>query len=113
MRVTEIVEPNAPKSPVTPSPKYYSFRDFATPAISIPLRNFLRLERQKTRKIAPKSYSCYRDSVSRAVADRRAYTAKKQSPHRAGEAVFASCERMEVPSCNARSSITAMITSIS
>ena len=79
MRVTEIVEPNAPKSPVTPSPKYYSFRDFATPAISIPLRNFLRLERQKTRKIAPKSYSCYRDSVSRAAADRQVYTGPKSS----------------------------------
>ena len=65
------------KFPVTPSPKYYSFHNFATPAISIPLRNFLRLERRKTGKIAPKSYSCYRNSVSCAAADRKAYTAQK------------------------------------
>ena len=110
--MAEIMEPHVPKSHVIPSPKRYSFPAFATPAISIPLRNFRRLERQKTGKIAPKSYSCHRDSGSRAVADRRAYTAKKQSPHHVGEAVFASCERMEVPSCNARSSITAMVTSI-
>ena len=111
--MTGVMEPHALKSPVTPSPKHYSFRNFATPAISIPLRNFRRLERRKTGKIAPKSYSCHRDSGSRAVADRRVYTAKKQSPHHVGEAVFASCERMEVPSCSARSSITAMVTSIS
>lgn len=65
------------KFPVTPSPKYYSFHNFATPAISIPLRNFRRLERRKTGKIAPKSYSCYRNSVSCAAADRKAYTAQK------------------------------------
>ena len=77
IRVTEVMEPYAAKPHVTPSPKYYSFRDFATPAISIPLQNFRRLERRKTGKIAPKSYSCHRDSVSRAVADRRVYTAPK------------------------------------
>ena len=75
--MTEVMEPYAAKPHVTPSPKYYSFRDFATPAISIPLWNFLRLERRKTGKIAPKSYSCHRDSGSRAVADRRVYTAQK------------------------------------
>lgn len=47
------------------------------PPLSIPLQNFLRLERRKTGKIAPKSYSCQRDSVSCTVADRRRYTAQK------------------------------------
>ena len=75
--MTEIMEPHAPKSPVNPSPKYYSFRDFATPAISIPLQKFRRLERRKTGKNAPKNYSCHRDFASRAVADRRRYTAQK------------------------------------
>ena len=65
------------KFPVTPSPKYYSFHNFATPAISIPLRNFLRLERRKTGKIAPKSYSWNRDSASRAAVDRRVYIVPK------------------------------------
>lgn len=75
--MTEIMEPRAPKSHVTPSPKHYSFRNFATPAISIPLQNFRRLERRKTGKIAPKSYRCYEESAGRAVADRRAYTPRK------------------------------------
>ena len=102
----------------TQNPMYLHLRNTTVsatllPPLSIPLRIFRRLEGRKTGKIAPKSYSCHRDSGSRAVADRRAYTAKKQSPHRAGEAVLASCERMEAPSCKALSSITAMVTSIS
>ena len=75
--MTEVVEPHTPKSPVNPSPKYYSFLTFATPAISIPLRNFRRLERRKTGKIAPKRYRCNGDSVSRAIADRQAYIVQK------------------------------------
>ena len=47
------------------------------PAISIPLQKFRRLERRKTGKNAPKNYSCHRDFASRAVADRRRYTAQK------------------------------------
>ena len=79
IRVTEAMEPHAPKFPVNPSPKYYSFPTFATPAISIPLQKFRCLERRKTGKIVPKSYRCHGDSVSRAVADRRAYTAPKSN----------------------------------
>ena len=75
--MTGVMEPHALKSPVTPSPKHYSFRNFATPAISIPLRNSRRLERRKTGKIAPKRYSCHSNSASRAVANRRRYTAQK------------------------------------
>ena len=101
----------------TQNPMYLHLRNTTVsatllPPLSIPLRIFRRLERRKTRKIAPKRYSCHRDSVSRAVADRRAYFSPKCN-HRSGEAVLASCERMEVPSCKARSSITAMVTSIS
>ena len=47
------------------------------PAISIPLQKFRRLERRKTGKNAPKNYSCHRDFASRAVADRRRYTAQE------------------------------------
>ena len=75
--MTEIMEPRVPKSHVTPSPKYYSFPTFDTPAISIPLQNFRRLERRKTGKIAPKRYRCRGDSVSRAIADRQAYIVQK------------------------------------
>ena len=61
------------------SPKTYSFQTCTSPAISICQKNFRRLERQKTVKIAPKSYSWNRDSASRAVADKRIYTAPKSS----------------------------------
>ena len=101
------------KIPCNPISEILQFPQLYYPRYLLPLRNFRRLERRETGKIAPKSYSCHSDLVSCAVADRRAYTAKKQSPHHVGEAVFASCERMEVPSCKARSSITAMVTSIS
>ena len=77
IRVAEIMEPHMP--PVTPSLKYFSFRNFATPAISTPLQNFRRLERRKTGKIAPKRYSCRGDSVSRAIADRQAYIVPKSN----------------------------------
>ena len=75
--MTGVMEPHALKSPVTPSPKHYSFRNFATPAISIPLQNFRRLERRKTEKIAPKSYRCHGDPVSRDIADRGESIAQK------------------------------------
>ena len=61
------------------SPKTYSFPERTSPAISICQKNFRRIERQKTGKIAPKSYSWNRDSASRAVADKRIYTAPKSS----------------------------------
>ena len=110
--VTEVMEPHIPRIPCTSISETLQFSYFCYPRFSIPLQNFRRLERRKPGKIAPKRYSCHRDSVSRAVADRRAYFSPKCN-HRSGEAVLASCERMEVPSCKAQSSITAMVTSIS
>ena len=65
------------KDPCNPISEILQFSCFCYPAISIPLRNFLRLERRKTGKIAPKSYSCHRHSVSCAAADTWAYTPKK------------------------------------
>ena len=52
-------------------------RNAPAPPISICQKDSRRLERQKSGENAPKSYRWNRDAVSRAVADRRAYTAQK------------------------------------